>query len=711
MFKYSRFFIAQSLLAAFIAFPAQAQETPPGPLVEISPARGEIVLNGTWKFAAGSLGEAPANMPAFIRVPGSWSAPANSWIASGVEAPKLESAIYSRSIEIPASWAGRRILLQIGRVSTEAEVSINGKSLGKVEWPYGSVDLTSAVQPGQSAQLQITVQAKTPEGEVWALMGYATEERKKRQLASRGLIGDVVLTSQPNGTRVEDVFVKPSVRQKKLDVEVELSGAPPGMWEFRARLLDEKGVEEIVLTTKAQVANDPNGIVTLSFPWEKPRLWDLEQPHLYTLLLEAIPPGATKPVDVYAQRFGFREIWIEGRNFILNGIPIRWRPAGGHEYFAHRVEIDANIDGLRAAGFNISQIWPEDGLEPGHANFWDAHVRRASEKGWAIMAAAPSLKEVARAPDGKAVPWLADAKIREAWIKSMRAELRRFRNEPSIMMWGTSGNLNNHLADQNPLYLGQQAKLNAIPQWEEVEKVAKEGLAAMKAVDSTRPYFVHAGSRLGDVFTVNHYLNLIPLQEREEWFSEYVRTGDVPYMAVEFGVPFNTNMNRGRTGFGIAHKSEPLMTEHCAAYLGARAYEVEPRDYRRNVRFGYSGQDWTGDWTQVQWLQSSPATFQELQALFIRATHRAWRTAGVTGGMIPWNMTNQIFLNRDRAPKVDAPAFTPGQRGPQPAQLSKANVHYLQPEGGWVEREAAKVYRETNQATLAWIAGPADLTP
>lgn len=693
------------ILLSASALPA-LEETPAGPVEILSSERSRIVLNGVWGFAAAGEG-APANTPDKIRVPGSWSARADSPLASGVEAPDLTRGIYRRSVDIPSAWSGRRITLDLRRVSTDAAVTVNGTPCGTAGWPYGEVDITKAVKPGETAQIEITVDARTPEGETWALMGYTTEAKQKRALASRGLIGDVILESSPMGTRITDVFVKPSVRKKSLDLEVELADAKPGEWNFTAHLMDEKGTEEKTIEATAAVTSAGTTSVELSLPWDNPRLWDLEQPNLYTLVLEATPPGGEKPVDAYPQQFGFREIWIEGRDFFLNGTKVRWRPRGGHGVPAHPAEMESFIDGSRGAGFNISQIWPEDALEPGQWNFWELFCDTASRKGWAIIGPAPSFKELVFNKVGDKPVWQADPKARQAFLEAMNRELRRFRNYPSIMMWGTSGNINNHAADQDPAYLGQKEKLAKVPQRPESEEIARDAMAEMKKADPTRPVFVHAGSRLGDVFTVNHYLNMLPLQEREEMLSEYMQKGDVPYIGIEFGTPLNTTMNRGRAGFGPSHKSEPFMTEYAAIYLGPKAYEIEPRDYRRNVRFGFSGKSWSGDWTQMQWIQSSPATFQELQALFLKNTWRSWRTAGVTGGMVPWNDSSQIFLIRDKSKTEQAPEFVPGQPGPSPETLKAMNALHLKPEGGWQERASAEAFREVNASALAWIAGPA----
>ncbi len=692
------------LAGTFLMPSARAADTMSTPVEDTSSMRSQILLNGTWQFSGGE--GAPDDMPAEIRVPGSWSANPNSPIASGVTAPNLAQGIYQRSVEIPSAWAGRRILLDLRRVSTQAEVSVNGKSCGTVEWPYGQVDITKAVQPGAAASIQITVDAKAPEGEKWSLMGYATEAKTARTLDSRGLIGDVLLISEPAGPRITDVFVKPSVRKKALDLSVELADAIPGEWKFTARMLDEKGNEEKVIEATANVASSGEAAVELSLPWENPRLWDLNQPNLYTLLLEATPPGATKIADAYPQTFGFREFWIEGRDFVLNGKKVRLRPRGGHGVPSHPVEMKAFIDASRDAGFNISQIWPQDALEPGQWNFWELFAEEAGKQGWAIIGALPSVSELGRNKVDGVPIWTAKPDARTAWVKAMDRELKRYRNFPSILIWGSTGNLNNHFADQDPAFLGQKEKLLGSPQWPETEKIAQEAIGDIKKADPTRPAFIHAGSRLGDIFTVNHYLNLLPLQEREEMLSEYMIHGDVPYIGIEFGTPLNTTMNRGRAGFGPSHVSEPFATEYASIYLGSKAYELEPRSYRRNVRFGFTGKDWGGDWSQMQWDQSSGEPFQELQALFYRNTWRSWRAAGVTGGMIPWNDNNQTFLLRDKGKEVSLPEPPVGQRGPRPTSLKGKEVEYMKPEGGWVEKASAKALREVNGPELAFIGGP-----
>ncbi len=68
--------------------------------------------------------------------------------------------------------------------------------------------------------------------------------RRKAELQSAGIIGDVILQSSPRAARLSDVFVRPSVRKKQLGLQVELTGATAGAVRWTARLPNEKGVEE-----------------------------------------------------------------------------------------------------------------------------------------------------------------------------------------------------------------------------------------------------------------------------------------------------------------------------------------------------------------------------------------------------------------------------------------------------------------------------------
>jgi beta-galactosidase len=161
-------------------------------------------------------------------------------------------------------------------------------------------------------------------------------------------------------------------------------------------------------------------------------------------------------------------------------------------------------------------------------------------------------------------------------------------------------------------------------------------VARMKEIDPTRPIFIHNGGPSGDIYTINNYLNFIPLQEREEWLSSYAKNGDMPLWYVEFGTPVSLSVMRGRHGFNNAVQSEILTTEYSAIYLGSSAYKLEPEAYRRRS-VELFGKDQTYKWSHGMRERDYHPAWLQLQDLFIRNTWRSWRAWGITGGMIPWD--------------------------------------------------------------------------
>ena len=297
------------------------------------------------------------------------------------------------------------------------------------------------------------------------------------------------------------------------------------------------------------------------------------------------------------------------------------------------------------------------------------------------------------------------------WQKKLEQDLRRYRNHPSVVMWTTNPNWLGHGLDQDPRYVGKNREI-ADAGWKERAAVAREANAALRKLDPTRPVLNHAGSSVGDIYNINAYLNFIPLQEREEWLSEWSTNGDMPLLCVEFGTPWKYSFLRGRWGMQ-AGRSEPLVTEHCATYLGTDAYALETPDYRRAIRTKFQGGMAYGEWDQDPVVDFCPA-YQQLQALFNRNTYRSWRTWGISGGMIPWDYGYgwDVFWNerrRRKVPDVVEPMgpFQPGTRGVYVASAQKAFTRPFQPEGTDVY-PAGVALMSANGPTLAWIAGASD---
>ncbi|MDQ3813389.1 MAG: beta-galactosidase [Armatimonadota bacterium] len=688
------------------------------PVEKTSAMRGTVVLNGLWKFqpaVSGAKEPAPVGW-GYMRVPGSWrtgyspiSIPQMVAPGSGPgwDAWKNDTLLqgwYERPLRVPADWQGRAIILNLTRVSTDAWLYVDGKEAGRVTWPAGEVDITRFVTPGREHQLRVYVAAIQTEKEVGNFMGPGAGQMTMQTatLESKGLIDDVLLESRPLGAHVSDVFVQPSTRKKQIALDVELTGVTQPMPLRLTARMERNGRIEKTFTQTVNAKAAPLQTLQLTWPWAEAALWDLDQPNLYTVKLQVEGAGMA---DEYAQEFGFREFWVEGRTIFLNGTPIRLRPqtvpqewspiSGTSEY------IEPALKGLRANGFNIGEMWPGGAQRRGQHHFQHVYYDTADKLGFPLMGSAGNIGDFIGWGKGN---WNSP-EAKAEWERLTRQELRRHRNHPSVVMWASSGNNFGHGHDQNPLAIGRSMEESGLKwsdeQWKRARSI-QGALDTMKQMDPTRPSFIHQGV-IGDIWAVNSYLNFMPLQEDEEWLSAWARSGTKPYLPIEFGAPFPTSFMRGREHFGQAEESEPWMSEFAAIYLGPEAYRIETPEYREAMREKFQSGQKYASWHNEGSRDYSP-THMTILPMFTERIWRGWRGMGTTAGMVPWS-GGYAWVHSGPNEEVDAPPFQPGRRGTYSPKLRKALLFANQPQAGNSLTAAGKALIANNRETLAFIGG------
>lgn len=697
------------------------------PVVDLTPRRSEMVLNDLWLFqpALGPSTEAPAGQWGWARVPGSWDR--GSWdagryegvvaLGSGgpwqglkTETPSqsfpvlvvrgVDRAWYQREVKIPSNWAGRRVVLDLDRVATDAKVFVNGRECGAINWPGGRVDVSAAVQPGAENTIRLLVVAAGDGKEVLQYMDADIAIKSEAVLKHRGLIGDVVLSAEPAGGRVEGVFIMPSVRQKELNVDVELAGLKAGgAARLEAAAINaQTGETEKTWSEDVTVPPpDSKGEAELrgvSLPWEDPKLWDYMQPNLYNLRLTLVGEGID---DSFVQRFGFREFRIVGRQFLLNERPYNFRLHGIAEVTVPTVATN-QIDGLLAVNVNAAELWPTPDLIRGHGNTRALVARVADEKGLPLMAGVSEPTGVFD-PAGPPAPPETFAE----WEAMMKRSWKQLRNSPSVVVLLVAANRFSHPDDQNPRRVGNRRNLDLDETWQRTKAgPGNRAIAALKALDPTRPVTSHHNANVGDFQTSNNYLNLLPLQEREDWLAFWAKSGDIPFSAVEFDAPFAATMNRGRKGWIGESTTEPWLTEFLAIYQGPKAYEDEDPAYRAMIAEKFvSGQDYKG--------LNIPAAnpFLSFTCWWMTRTLRAWRGYGMSGGIIHWADAYGWKNNREAESNHNFPPFVAGQRGAYVRRMLNREVFARLPEASNLTA-SGEALRDGYAPALSWIAGPAD---
>jgi beta-galactosidase len=553
------FLVALSVLALSTATYSQQAFKSEG----LSATRAQIVLNGVWDFQpiTSTKESTPAKNWASIRVPGAWEVNNVWWgevpgfinpASTSTQINDLKNvsqAWYRQQVLVPAQWKNSAVIIELDRVSTDAQVFINGASAGMIAWYSGTVDITPWVKFGKSNEILIKVVATPNQGEVAQLMGTAESQVTfaKATLATKGITGNVVMYTRPKGEHISDVFVKTSTRKGTIETEVEVSdNTTAGAWLFKSEVVDSRG--QVVKTFEKEITLSGVTHQTISFSanWNNPQLWELENPNLYTV---KVSMSKNKRLhDTYIQTFGFREFWIEGKNFYLNGTRLNLRPFVGVPGDGMEELVAGGIDGLKKNGFNFSELWPNDFDQRGNIQEWHPIMEVADKKGYLLSGVALPFHNYI-VGNTWSYQWDKPG-VKEAWEKRMLFELKRQRNHPSVILWGTSANFFGHPQDQDPLHIGRVNWIKGNNFWQRNADAAKEAIATIKKHDVTRPVYTHHGAYVGDIHTLNFYLCLIPLQEREEWMSHYSKFGKIPFIGIEFGTPLHCTCLRGRNGFG-----------------------------------------------------------------------------------------------------------------------------------------------------------------
>lgn len=272
------------------------------PVMSRAPAlRDQVLLNGTWDN--GRVVPEP-----------SWE---RRW--------DVDNLTYSRSVTVPSEWSGKTLRLEFERVNLLADISVNGSVVARQEVPYAPLSFTlpATVTAGSTFTLRVATRnlgdsrLYDANGKpLWALSGWG----------EGGILGDVWLRAY--GTVcVDDAYIVTSVRNHRITVEYTLvnNGTQARTVTVAGSIAAEQGggTGPSLTSSAVSLAAGETKTVTASADWNTPMLWQPGSPHLY--LLTSQVRENTTVLDRQTQRFGFREVWIAGNQYMLNGTRMNLR--------------------------------------------------------------------------------------------------------------------------------------------------------------------------------------------------------------------------------------------------------------------------------------------------------------------------------------------------------------------------------------------------
>lgn len=268
-------------------------------------------LNGIWQVRSGAADDA---VPVGKELRGKIVVPFP--VESALSGVKLhfDRLWYRRTFAIPSDWAGKRVNLHFGAVDYEAEVFVNGKSVGVHRGGYDafSFDITSFLTPSGPQELIVRVYDPTEFG--GQPRGKQTTNPESIMYTSTTGIWQTVWLEPVEQVSIENLKIVPDADHGLLHLRVNSTSASRGL----PVAVVVKNGNEVVRTFDGLSDAD------LTIPLPHPKIWSPENPFLYDLQVTLNPHSPA--ADTVKSYFGMRTIEIgkvDGFNrILLNHKPI-----------------------------------------------------------------------------------------------------------------------------------------------------------------------------------------------------------------------------------------------------------------------------------------------------------------------------------------------------------------------------------------------------
>lgn len=245
---------------------------------------------------------------------------------------------YLKTFEVPDNWDNKQIILHFGGVSSAFYVWVNNQLVG---YSQGSrlpseFDISDFVGKGSN---QLAVQVFR-----WSDGSYLEDQDHWRL---SGIYRDVMLMAQPK-VAINDFHIRTKLAKNyqsaELKVRVDLANVSRKKlegWTVKGQLFDHQGqaVGQKLMVAQATdietMFTPPRGLYAfehMSMQVDQPKLWNAEQPNLYTLVLSLHDNQGTL-LEARSNRVGFRDVKINDKAQLkINGTSIKIMGVNRHDH-------------------------------------------------------------------------------------------------------------------------------------------------------------------------------------------------------------------------------------------------------------------------------------------------------------------------------------------------------------------------------------------
>jgi beta-galactosidase len=302
--------------------------------------RARIDLDGQWQFRLdpGNEGETARwysgkiSFADSIQVPGCWQAQGFGDRAGILRHQYVGSAWYRRTVPIPETWSGKRIVLKVGGAIRKVTLFVNERKIAEhdgLSAPF-QFDITDAARVGAENVIALKV----------TNTGRTISESPDKQTSKEptgmlnyigswgGIYGGVELEAGEL-TWIDQTYITSDVDRQLVKLRVEVNTRETG-GSFTAQLgvVVSSGSRDKTYQAARDLQIQPGQASAFELEVNTPgaQLWSPEDPALYTATITL--KCGTRECDRIQERFGIREIATRGNVLLLNGKPLYLRGYG-----------------------------------------------------------------------------------------------------------------------------------------------------------------------------------------------------------------------------------------------------------------------------------------------------------------------------------------------------------------------------------------------
>jgi beta-galactosidase len=475
--------------------------------IAADPSRQVLDIEASWKFKKSNPSNAQKSSFddstwSSVSLPHTWN---NKDGQDGGSNYYRGTGWYRKALDVPASFAGKKVYIQFDGASVVADVYVNGTKIGTHRGAFAAFtfDITDEIIPGQPNLIAVKVN-NANNSDIAPISGKNVTLGGPDFTVFGGLYRAVSLiaTNAAHITMADDgasgVYVDQShvsSASADLDIRAKVRNDTPAPKTLAvvADVLDAGGNVVNEVMTSQNLSGNTTLVIEQSTSVPNPHLWNgTRDPYLYQVVVKVLDGGVV--VDAVRQPLGIRSFKVDPKNgFFLNG---QYLDLHGVDYHQDRIDkgwakstadTDQDISIMREMGVNFVRM--------SHYQ-QDQYTYDAFDKAGIIV--------------WSEIPYVYDETNSSAFRDNLKQqlveEIRQNYNHPSVMFWGLYNGLNSD-SGANSL----------VPQ---LQKLADQEDPGRKTVGA-------AVERAGIGAKVNTYTDVIGYNDYFGWYrGSYNDIGD-----------------------------------------------------------------------------------------------------------------------------------------------------------------------------------------